>query len=88
MVSAYFTVAASAALLVSTEAHGHHGLTHIVTLHFLPWLSDRPWIAATFVTCYVVCIWAAYRRLSTKEEEEWEAGPGSDSERSATKKTG
>ena len=52
-------------------AHGHHGLVHIVTLHFLPWLRDWPLVAALCIAVYAWLMWAAWgklRKLSGQEE--------------------
>ena len=54
------------------DGHGHHGIVHIVTLHFLPWISDRPWLVVLVAVLYgALCVWA-YRRLVRRESEEEE----------------
>ena len=54
------------------EGHGHHGIVHIVTLHFLPWISDRPWLVALVAVLYGALVLWAYRRLVRRESEEAE----------------
>ena len=58
--------------LTTADAHGHHGIVHIVTLHFLPWISDRPWLVALVAVLYGALVWWAYRRLVRRESEEEE----------------
>ena len=49
------------------EAHGTHGILHVITLHWLPWIgayfAGRPWLIALVVAVYFAFAWMAYRRV-------------------------
>jgi hypothetical protein len=52
-------------------AHGNHAsIVHLVTLHVLPWISDRPYLMGLLVCAYLAFLWYAYRRLLARETAE------------------
>ncbi len=52
-------------------AHGNHAsIVHLVTLHVLPWISDRPFLVSLLVFAYFVFLWYAYRKLVAREDAE------------------
>jgi hypothetical protein len=57
-------------LPTAVEAHGQHGLVHLVTLHLLPWLSDRPYLLALVVCGYGLLLVWAYRTFVARSQEE------------------
>ena len=70
-VSPYATAGVALVLLPAALAHGNHAsIVHLVTLHVLPWISDRPIMMVMLGCAYVALLWYAYQRLLAREHSE------------------
>ena len=64
-------------LLPAALAHGNHAsIVHLVTLHVLPWISDRPIMMVILACAYVALLWYAYQRLLAREKLEVDSTQG------------
>lgn len=70
-VSSYATAGVMLVVLPAAVAHGNHAsIVHLVTLHVLPWISDRPIMMVMLACAYVALLWYAYQRLLARENAE------------------